>query len=241
MLYFFDKIWYNNCILIKRVTEMERITSGKEKQNAYRIEYSRYKKALTQEFYLEGLVIGYAIIEDRLVSFLHYCGIVSREKENLEINKSVYPFIRTLLNKSEDTSIKVKDIRVKMDIVQALLELDAESAQQIEIDTKAVIDRQNEGKKRKRRILIGYMIALQRKMNNLKKAELLDFLKNQLDPWRENRNQIIHALLSKKVDGVAIAKKELSEQGYELTRTLDNELVKPTKRGTDIRKKFNIQ
>ena len=220
---------------------MERITTGKEKQDAYRIEYSRYKKALTQQFYLEGLVIGYAIIEDRLVSFLHYCGIVSRDKENLEINKSVYPFIRTLLNKSENASIKVKDIRVKMDIVQAVLELDAESARRIEDNTKVVIDRLNEGKKRKRRILTGYMVSLQKKMNNLEKAELLDFLKNQLEPWREKRNQIIHALLSKQVDGVAEAKKELSEQGYELTRVLDNDLVKPTKKGMDIRKKFNIQ
>lgn len=85
------------------------------------------------------------------------------------------------------------------------------------------------------------MVSLQKKMNNLEKAELLDFLKNQLEPWREKRNQIIRALLSKKVDGVAEAKKELSEQGYELTRVLDNDLVKPTKKGMDIRKKFNIQ
>lgn len=220
---------------------MEKIITGKEKQNAYRIEYSRYKKALAQEFYLEGLVIGYAIIEDRLVSFLHYCGIVSRDRESLEVNKAIYPFIRTLLNKSEDASIKVKDIRVKMDIVEALLELTPESAERIENDTKTIIDRQNEGKKRKRRIVMGYMVALQKKMDNLDKPELLTFFSSRLEPWRINRNQIIHALLSKKVEGVADAKKELSEAGYELTRVLDNNLVKPTKKGTDIRKKFNIQ
>ncbi|MDE7094719.1 MAG: hypothetical protein K2O52_07390 [Oscillospiraceae bacterium] len=220
---------------------MERITTGKEKQKAYRVEYSRYKKALAQEFYLEGLVIGYAIIEDRLVSFLHYCGIVSRNRNKLAINKSIYPFIRILLNKSEDASIKVKDIRVKMNIVQALLELTPESAQQIENDTETIINRQNIGKKRKKRILTGYMVALQKKMDTLNRPELLSFLNDQLEPWRINRNNIVHALLSKRVESVTDVKKELSEMGYELTRVLDNNLVKPTKKGTDIRKKFNIQ
>ncbi|WP_024860357.1 hypothetical protein [Ruminococcus flavefaciens] len=221
---------------------MKKVTTGKEKQATYKAEYSRYKKANDQGFYLEGLVIGYAIIEDRLVAFLHYCGIVSRDKDNLEINKPVYPFIRVLLNKPENSTIKVKDIRVKMDIIQSLLKLDIESAQRIDEETKAIIDKQNEGKKRKTRFINGYMPALQKKMDNLNRDDLLVILSKDLESWRLERNTIIHALLNQKIDGIFKATKELSKQGYDLTRKLDDKLVDPVKKkGTNIRKKFNIQ
>ena len=48
---------------------------GKEKQEAYSIEYTHFKKALKEEFYLEAVAIGYAIIEDRFNAFFHYAGI----------------------------------------------------------------------------------------------------------------------------------------------------------------------
>ena len=69
---------------------MDTIKTGKEKQKAYRNEFSRLGKALKDEFFLEAIAIGYAVIEDRLISFLHHAGIVSRTKENLLINRAVY-------------------------------------------------------------------------------------------------------------------------------------------------------
>ena len=42
---------------------MRTIQTGKEKQLVYAHEYKRLKKALQEEFYLEAIAIGYAIIE----------------------------------------------------------------------------------------------------------------------------------------------------------------------------------
>ncbi len=72
---------------------MTNISTGKEKEQAYKVNYARYNKAIKEEFYLEALVIGYAIIEDRLVSFLHHCGIISRDNEKLSVNRKLRPFI----------------------------------------------------------------------------------------------------------------------------------------------------
>lgn len=220
---------------------MERIKTGKEKQHAYKVEYSRYKKALSNEFYLEGLVIGYAVIEDRLISFLHYCGIVTRNKDNLQINKPIYPYIRVLLNKTECHSIRVKDIRVKMDIIEAILKLDKESANRIENETKLIIDNSNIGKKRKRRFLKGYMNDLYETKTILDCKHIIDLFSIDLESWRNNRNQLIHALLNNKVESVSEVKKETAEQGYHLSREIDNYLVKPIKKKATIRKKYNIQ
>lgn len=57
---------------------MEKVEKGKDKKYSYKVEYSRFKTALKEEFYLEAISIGYAIIEDRLVAFLHHAGIVTR-------------------------------------------------------------------------------------------------------------------------------------------------------------------
>ena len=94
---------------------MEKVKTGTEKQEVYTEEYAKFKKALREEFFLEGIVIGYAVIEDRLVSFLHHAGILSRDNEELKINRSVYPYMRRLLDKDDDYSIKIKNISVKVE------------------------------------------------------------------------------------------------------------------------------
>ena len=107
---------------------MEIVKTGKEKQLTYTTEYKQFNKAMKEEFYLEALVIGYAIIEDRLVAFLHHAGIVTRTNEKLAINKSVYPYIRKLLKKDDDFSVKIKDISVKIDLINKLIEMTEENA-----------------------------------------------------------------------------------------------------------------
>lgn len=63
----------------------------------------------------------------------------------------------------------------------------------------------------------------------------------KLDEWRSTRNQLIHALLRKSSDLLEEEKRVCAETGMELSREIDNVLVKPFKKNNILRKKYNIQ
>ena len=216
---------------------MENVKTGKEKQLVYAREYKRLSKAIKEEYYLEAIVIGYAIVEDRLVSFLHHAGIVSRNRDDLRINRCVYPYIRRLLGKKDDSTVKVKDITVKINLICKLLSLSAERA--VEIDDEVENLFLANGKKSITRK--GYMTDLHLQVNNTIDWELIADIFYELDSWRKERNQLIHALLNKTILSSEDAEKRCAIKGNEITRNIDNCLVKPFKVNNRIRKKYNIQ
>ncbi len=217
--------------------KMEIVKTGKEKQLAYTEEYSRFKKAMKEEFYLEAVAIGYAIIEDRLTAFLHHAGMVSRTNEELKINRCVYPYIRRLFNEKDDYSIKIKDISVKISLIRNLLEMTEDQAKQID---QYVADYTSNLTRKHSVAKTGFMLDL---YNELKKVDkkTVDDIFEKIEPWRKLRNQLIHALLNKKSTSTKEAKKDCAEKSYEITRAIDNYLVKPFKKANKIRKKYNIQ
>lgn len=215
---------------------MEIAKTGKEKQNAYTKEYARLNKAMEEEFYLEAIAICYAIIEDRFVSFFHHAGIVSRSNDNLKVNKKVYPYLRLLLKKDEKYSIRIKDVSVKESLVCQLLTMNEETARNIDNLIMAYPE------EKKRRIAAsGYMLALYKQMHSTIDNELIADIFFDFEPWREERNQLIHALLNKTTSSSEIAKKQCAEKGVKLARSLDNCLVKPFKEGNALRNTYRIQ
>ncbi len=215
---------------------MDTVKTGREKQDAYRKEYARLNKALKEEFYLEAIAICYAIIEDRFIAFFHHAGIVSRNNSNLHINRAVYPYFRRLLNKDDKYSIKIKDISVKESLVIKLLMMDERTAKEIDNHVATCPKA-----KRKRVAAPGYMLDLYKQIHKSIDNELIADIFYELEPWRNARNQLIHALLSKTITSSEIAKKQCAENGCSLARWLDNCLVKPFKEGNTLRKKYNIQ
>lgn len=216
---------------------MEIAKTGKEKQLTYTTEYRQFNKAMKEEFYLEAVAIGYAIIEDRLTAFLHHAGLVTRTNEDLRINRKVYPYIRKLLNKEDDYSVKIKDISVKIALVTALLNMTENEANAID----AYVANYVQELKRKRAIAqAGYMHDLYTEIKKVN-AELVLSTFAKIEPWRIQRNHLIHALLNKTVESTKDVKKECAEESYAITRAIDNNLVKPFKQDNKLRKKYNIQ
>ncbi len=216
---------------------MEKINSGKEKQLAYINEYKKYDKAMKEEFYLEAIVIGYAIIEDRLLAFLHHAGIVSRQNDNIKINKKVSPYVRRLLGIDGDYRLNIRNISFKIELITRLLEMDEQEAVEIDESVKTYI----QGCQRKPSIASpGYMHALYielKKVIPISVKETFDLI----EPWRNERNQLIHALLNKTVASANETKKNCAEECYKITRNLDNYLVKPFKKNNRLRQKYKIQ
>lgn len=218
---------------------MEQAKNGTDKQLAYQQSYRLLKKAMQEEFYLEALSISYAVLEDRLVSFLHHAGIVSRNHPELNINKPVYPYLRILINKDTTYIIKIKDISVKIEIIRALLKMDENRAKEIDTEAQKIIDN---SKRKPSMLRPGYMQSLYQQIHSCpldidQVTELLADLEN----WRKTRNTLIHALLNQKVSSSEQSKKECAETGEMLARAFDSKLVKPFKVKNNIRKKYNVQ
>lgn len=215
---------------------MDKVKNGKEKKAAYASEFARMNKALEQEFYLEAISIGYAMMEDRLVSFLHHAGIVTRDNPKLVVNRKVYPYMRALLSVSKDKRIKVQDISVKVDIVCKLLTV---TKQYIENSENTV---ENENREKKRPLAKkGYLLDLYNQVNQQIDKETIAELFLDFEKWRKNRNGLIHELLNKTTSSAAVVKKDCAEACVSLIRGLDNWLVKPLKQGDDLRSKYNIK
>ena len=215
-----------------------KIASNKEeKQLAYKVEYKRFKKALKEEFYLEAVSIGYAIIEDRLIAFLHHAGFVSRNHERLKINKMVYPYVRQLMDVSETSAIIVRSISKKVELIRRLIEMSEGEAEAIDQYVQQYL---NDCKRKKSVAKPGYMLFLHRYVSNVDREEVLTLL-NQIDNWRNTRNRLVHALLNQKVEYADAMKKNCAEESYSISRKLDDYLVKPFKKKSRIRGKYNIQ
>ena len=222
----------------REVNQMDNVKSGKEKQFVYVAEYKRLSKALKEQFYLEAVAIGYAIIEDRLVAFLHHAGIVTRGNRELKINKAVCPYIKKLWKpKNNNNRICIKNIGVKKSLIEALLNMTSEQASEIDSSAGECL----QGIKRKKSVAkIGYMHALFEQMNKIDREAAAAVL-DSIGPWREDRNQLIHALLNKTVASAYDAKKKCAEDGLVISREIDGFLVKPFKRKNTLRKTFNIR
>ena len=216
---------------------MDKVTSNKEKQFAYRIEYGRLNKAIKGGFYLEALVIGYALIEDRCVSFLHYAGIVTRDHESLAINKKVLPYVRTILGKNEKDRIVVRNISTKIDIIRALLELNEKQAEYIDDNIEQYAVSNNKKRVARKGYMLDVCSQIDETVDRKYVLELLDTIK----PWLDKRNKLIHALLNQTVSSSDIAQRECAESVYGITRLLDDKLVKTFKKGNGIRRKYRIQ
>ena len=52
--------------------QIKQVEDNKEKQQTYSKQLGRYKLAIRNEFYFEAMLIVYAMLEDRLLSFLYY-------------------------------------------------------------------------------------------------------------------------------------------------------------------------
>ena len=216
---------------------MENVKNNTDRKINYIREYKRYNTAIKNEFYLEAIAIVYAIIEDRLVSFLHHAGIVSRNNENLKITNASYPYIRKLMGKEDSAAIRIKDISVKMNLIMNLLNMDELQALKIDDEVEQFVNTYQ----KKRIARKGYMHDIYCQISRSIDREKVQELFMRFEPWRDTRNKLIHALLNKTAKSSEAAKEKCAKDGYLLSRQFDDCLAKPFYKNNTIRKKYKIQ
>lgn len=194
------------------------VKDNQEKYETYRAQVGRYNLAMKHGFYLEALLIDYAVLEDRLSAFLWAAGVLS----NQDSAKLGCPKNRTELQQiytdysGNEAAPKLKNISGKIEMVSALL---------------AFAEAEYEGENR-------YLLALHEGLLMLNREELSEALCG-LDTWRGYRNEVIHAAMNKNVYSLHEHLAENAALCMEYARVIDN-ASKKLKRRTKIRKSVSM-
>lgn len=198
------------------------VKDNKDKQMTYRKQMGRYKKAMDNEFYFEAMLIVYAMLEDRLRSFLYYIGSFRNiEDKGLNVKKTK-THLRTLFFGSEAEAagkrMDMNSISTKENLIRKTLEY------VIACDHTPAEP---------------YLQVLKQEYEGCVDMDGLLTVLDEIDAWRAYRNEVVHGLLNKNMDSLDLELAEMVEKGMSYARFVDSQ-VKALKRKNVIRKTLRI-
>ena len=196
------------------------ITSKMEKKTAYQIQIERFKRAKAGGFHLEAIFILYALIEDRLSAFLFHAGIANATREKITRNTKVRPHLDNTLTVLTAKQPGIRNVSAKIKLVKELMAWS---------DCYPI----NEPS-------LNYLDALCKQVNRTKGKDGMIEVLSRIEEWCACRNELVHALLNKKVENQEVVLQNLVDDGESLNRSLQN-FVKSFKVRNTLRKTFNIQ
>ena len=199
------------------------VSNNIDKQRTYKENCAKYKKAIQEEFYFEAILISYAMLEDRLRSFLYHIGaLANRQSIRVDCKKTknqLREIVSVYKSDKEANSLGITNITGKIKVIQCTLEW----AVNVEAGYKE--DR--------------YLVALKNQYEgNIDIQEMLETLK-VIREWLQYRNEIMHALLNKNIDSLNIELRIRTLQGMELARKIDG-FVSNVKKRNYIRRSVNL-
>lgn len=199
------------------------VSDNQDKRNTYQFNMRRYRKAVKEGFYYEALLIDYAMMEDRLRSFLYHIGLLntrdSHKADVSKVKKSLRGIIQTYKRPKENDHFNITSISGKMKIVRCtLLWAEQESGS---CDDK-------------------YLLSLRSQYDKYIDSERLMNAINDIEKWCSYRNEIIHALMNKNIESTYRDIAFQAEEGMRLCRELDGQ-VDRVKTGNRIRRSIKLQ
>lgn len=197
------------------------VETMQEKYETYRAEMARLKGALQQGFYFEAMLIEYALLEDRLRSFVYHAGLLQNRKAShllpgknavrKDFNRIAQRVKTWKLEDGKETGntsnferLSVNKISDKIFIVRTIVLWSSE--------LESLPDESR------------YLQALRGQCESLDAAALLETL-DAIDTWRMYRNEVIHRLMNKRMESVQQKLSEQVEQGVQLARQLDAQVT----------------
>lgn len=197
------------------------VETMQEKYETYRAEMARLKGALQQGFYFEAMLIEYALLEDRLRSFVYHAGLLQNRKAShmlpgknavrKDFNRIAQRVKTWKLEDGKETGntsnferLSVNKISDKIFIVRTIVLWSSE--------LESLPDESR------------YLQALRGQCESLDAAALLETL-DGIDTWRVYRNEVIHSLMNKRMESVQQKLSEQVEQGVQLARQLDAQVT----------------
>ena len=195
--------------------QIDSVKNNQEKYKTYKEIMGRLSKAIRAGFYYEAILIEYALIEDRLISYLYHMGIIG-EREKLKMGKKRKKELKPILlsyNQKVD-NLRLANISTKIMIVKTILLWAAETTDDLSRNR--------------------YLKTLKSRCESVDVDGIVEIL-DSLDKWRDYRNEIIHCLMSKNTYSIDSTLKEQVLNGRDYARYLDAQL-RIIKKGNVIRK-----
>jgi len=196
------------------------ITLNMEKKTAYQIQMERFKRAKAGGFHLEAIFILYALIEDRLSAFLFHAGITNATREKITRNGKVRPQLDSALAVLNTRQASIRNVSAKIKLVKELMEW----------STDYLVNEPT----------LNYLDALYKQINRTAGRDQMIETLTRIEGWCTYRNELVHALLNKKVEDQEKILQDLVYEGEACNRSLQN-FVKSFKNRNTLRKSFNIQ
>jgi hypothetical protein len=196
------------------------ITSNMEKKTAYQIQMERFKRAKAGGFHLEAIFIIYALIEDRLSAFLFHAGVTNSTREKIARNGKVRPYLDRTLTVLNTRQPSIRNVSAKIKLIKELMEWSTDYSV-------------NEP-------TLNYLDALYKQINRTAGRDQMIETLTRIEGWCASRNELVHALLNKKVENQEEILQALVAEGEACNRSLQN-FVKSFKVRNTLRKTFNIQ
>lgn len=207
------------------------VKTMQEKYETYAAEMKRLKKALDEGFYFEAMLIDYALLEDRLRSFVYHAGLLAdRNAKNLLPNKNKAREGFNGLAQRVETWKRENGQEAMCDFQIEHLSPNKISGKIFIIRTIVLWSSTLERLPDESR----YLQALRRQCESLDAAALLETL-DALEKWKDYRNEVIHSLMNKRLQSVQQELPKQAERGLQLARMLDQQ-VRLLKKGNTIRK-----
>ena len=193
--------------------QIESVQNTYEKYLTYRDQMGRYKRAVKGGFYFEALLIDYAMLEDRLLTFLYYIGAVESTFTEIAVPSGSSGFFEQLYGKKLGKNLW--NIGEKIKVIRKILTW---------AETDVFFEPQEK-----------YQTTLKKQCRE--QLDIPEYLAklDEIDDWKDYRNQVIHALMKKKASSVSEQNHEKVLEGMELARYIDRQISK-IKKGNYIRR-----
>ena len=200
--------------------KIDAVTDMRDKQRTYGRQLGRHKKAMSEAFYFEALLIDYALLEDRLRSILYHMGLLAN-RQATGIWKKARPYLQDIVSTykydGENSTLGISNISGKMKIVRSVL-----------LWTGSASD----DPKHK------HLSILQEQCGKLELEKCLVVL-GKITDWCAYRNEVVHALMNKNIESMETELQARADEGLKLARFLDSQ-EKILKQGNRIRKSVNL-
>ena len=178
---------------------------GKEKYATYSSMLTRYRTAMNNGFFFEALLIDYAVLEDRLESFLWAAAVINDmgvykfgNKRNKTQLKEIY-----IAYCGVDKLPRLRNISGKIEMARAIVAFGKSSYDGTDV----------------------YMQSLHKALQTIS-LDKLDGALSSLDAWRNYRNEVIHDAMNKNIFSLYASIEEKAVAGLEYARIIDNEAKK---------------
>ena len=199
------------------------VNDNMDKRYTYAEHKGRYNRAMKYEFYFEALLIDYALMEDRLKSFLYHAGVVeTRFSTSIDINDKHMDYIRKIYreySKKNNANLpRIQNISGKMDVIRAIFEWTS--------TTTEIPDNSR------------YLKALKSQCESVDIDGMRETL-DQIKDWCKYRDEVVHALMNKNVDSLNVELCGKAIEGMQMANRLDT-YVRDMKKGNKVRKSANM-